>query len=1259
VIAAPSSAALRRSAWIAAIVLAVLLLLGIGALNTVAGRDLLLARIVAALPSDMSLRWDSAEGTAAGPLTLKGVHLTYHGHELRAAELTLDPALRPLVWGKLRLDALQLRDAQLAIAASTEPFRLPQWPDSLPAIEPPLPIRADKVEVDGLRVSYAGKPTVLIERLRGGLDVEAGRLHIDDLRADSDRGRVYLHGDYAPRDDYRMALKGWWQLPTGGGVGLAARGSLAAMQVEVRGTAPGPLQASLSLRGRDAPNWKLRANMDGLDPGVFTGRAGAPAWYAALSADGNAGRARIEGHARRGDFELRIAPSIVDIERQRLELRPLALELLGGKAALVGHFDFADARNASLQGKVSARGLRWGEDADAVVANGDFGLAGTLRRWAAVGKATLARDEQVARLDFDARGDQARMRLHSLRASMPGGRLDATGNVAWAPALAYDFDAKLAGFDPAYFAPGWPGAVNGSVRIEGARDEREGLVARVALRDLGGSLRKRTLAGSADVRIGGLDDPDAATSYEGKVDLKLGASRIAADGRIADTLSVKASFTPLDLADLLPDAHGVIEGRLQLHGARSAPDVDVDLTGTGLQYGGLQAEALLARGTLPWSAARNGSSGALHVEGSGLTLGLPFEQLRADLRGSWQRLAVFARAEGDASALDLQAELGRVGDAWQGTLSKLDIAPTRGAAWTLDAPSRMRWARGNTSVSPTCLRGTGGHRLCVDVDWPRRGVDIKGSGLSLALLQDYLPERTAGGRWQLHGDLALEAHVRPAANGKWRGVANIVSASGGLASLRRRARGQSPSPATDLMRYDALAIDADFDANGVRATLGAGFDGHGRFDATLATGWRPDSAVDGRIEIASDQVGWLELFSPDLVAPSGRLQANLQVAGTRAHPRLGGDARLSDFTSELPALGITLRDGELRLDAQPEGNARVTGRVRSGKGTLDVLGSLAWEPDARLKLRITGHDLLASDTPQLRAVVEPDLSVEYADGDAAIRVTGTVLVSEARLQLESLDQGASSSPDVVILDPVESDATAILPIDLDLELVAGDKVRLQGFGLDAQTRGRLHVRARPEREVLASGALDVEGSYLAYGQKLQVTRGNLRWSNSPISDPVLDVRAEREVGEVTAGIDVRGRASAPVATVWSNPATSQSEAIAYLALGRPLASASRDESLRVDAARSALSIGGSLLASQLGARLGLDDAGVSRSRALGGDVIGAGKYLSPRVYVGYGVSLLGSGHVLTLKYLLRKGFDIEIESSTMENRASVNWRLER
>jgi translocation and assembly module TamB len=253
----------------------------------------------------------------------------------------------------------------------------------------------------------------------------------------------------------------------------------------------------------------------------------------------------------------------------------------------------------------------------------------------------------------------------------------------------------------------------------------------------------------------------------------------------------------------------------------------------------------------------------------------------------------------------------------------------------------------------------------------------------------------------------------------------------------------------------------------------------------------------------------------------------------------------------------------------------------------------------------------------------------------------------------------SASPDVVVLDPADPEDTGDSPLDMDLTIALGDDVKLAGFGLDGSLGGRLRVRARPGREMIANGRLDVDGRYTAYGQKLQITRGELVWSNGPVADPILNIRAEREVGEVTAGIDVTGRAASPEANVWSNPASSQSEALSYLALGRPLSSASGDESRQLNAASAALSAGGSLLASQLGARIGLDDAGVMESRALGGSVFGVGKFLSPRLYVGYGVSLLGTGQVLTLKYLLRKGFDIEIESSTIEDRASVNWRKEK
>ena len=39
--------------------------------------------------------------------------------------------------------------------------------------------------------------------------------------------------------------------------------------------------------------------------------------------------------------------------------------------------------------------------------------------------------------------------------------------------------------------------------------------------------------------------------------------------------------------------------------------------------------------------------------------------------------------------------------------------------------------------------------------------------------------------------------------------------------------------------------------------------------------------------------------------------------------------------------------------------------------------------------------------------------------------------------------------------------------------------------------------------------------------------------------------------------------------------------------------------------------------------------------------------------------MVGAGQVVILKYLLRKGFDVEIESSTVETRSSLNWRTER
>lgn len=1272
-------AAAKRWAWRSSFIAATLTLLFAFAvywlIATIAGRDLLLRQIVARLPADSSFTWRSAEGPMSGPLTLRGVRFSYHGTVFTAERIYVDPALRPLLGRKLRLDALQVEQATLDLAKSDEPFELPRWPEVLPQIEPPLAVQADDVRIDGFKLSQEGKPLVDVRRLRAGLDAQAGRLHVEKLEADTDRGRFTLHGQYEPYDDFKTDLVATAVLPAGFGrtpprLGLVARGDLSRMDVALAGAAPGPLRATLTLRGKDDPRWQLRARSDALDIGLLTSPADAPGdapMALRFEAEGVGGNADLRGEFRQGELAIDVLPSKVSLKDQVLDVQPLALRLFDGTATLRGHADFRDADNGQFKFAVNARGLTWGgtaapttlatvgKPAKAAAApatpavtleTADLGFAGTVKQWAAIGTAKLVRDTQAATVEFDGRGDDQRMTLKSLKARMPTGRLDASGDVAWAPSLRWDAKATLSGFDPGYFAPEFKGAVDGQLASTGTTRADGGLEIQASAERLGGRLRDRPLGGRGRFAMHGAASGKTGDAYDGDIALTLGGSRIDAKGKYAQAIDVDATLAPLQLNDLLPGAAGSLTGTLKLKGAADAPDIDADLSGSGLKYGDYRAASVSAKGRLPW----RGRGGELIVRASDLDAGLALSSLNLDARGAIEALQLQAQASSEVAALELTGHADKRGATWQGALASLQLTPSKGASWRLQQPVQFRWDGRNGALSNACLASSSGGSLCASADWPRRGVDLKGQGLPLLLAQPYLPERSDKRPWLLRGEIAVDGSLRPLGNG-WRGQFDVSSAGGGLKFSERSRR--------ELLRYNQLALKAEFDPQRLRAELKAGFNDDGRIEADVATGWDAYAPLSGAIAVDTDELTWIELLSPDIVEPKGKLEGRISLAGTRSQPLLGGQARLSQFSTEVPSLAIVLQDGDVRLDAQPDGSARIAGSVRSGEGTLNVDGTLGWQgEDTPLVLNLRGTNVLASDTRDLRAVANPELTVRYA-AKQPLSVTGKVTIPSARIDLERLDQGVSVSEDVVVLDPVDPEDTGSSPLDLDLTLAVGDDVKLNGFGLEGKLGGQMRVRSRPGREMTASGALNVEGRYTAYGQKLQITRGNLVWNNGPVSDPILDIRAEREVGAVTAGVDISGRVSSPQVSVWSDPASSQSEALAYLALGRPLSSVTGDESKQLNAASAALSAGGGLLASQLGAKIGLDDAGVMESRALGGSVLGVGKYLSPRLYVGYGVSLLGTGQVLTLKYLLRKGFDIEIESSTLENRASINWRKEK
>ena len=204
--------------------LAVAALLG-WLLYTASGRDLLLRQAVAQLPAGSTLTWTQAKGHLAGPLTLRGVQLRMPMQrdgdcvataqaacamgtlKLDAGTFTLEAALLPLLTRSVRVHSLRLADARLDLPRDDSPFKLPRWPDVLPMLDVPVHVHVDAIVMDRLAIAEEGVPQILLQRVRGGVRLDPGALHIEQLRIDSNRGQFSAQGDDRPRDNFRSDMR--------------------------------------------------------------------------------------------------------------------------------------------------------------------------------------------------------------------------------------------------------------------------------------------------------------------------------------------------------------------------------------------------------------------------------------------------------------------------------------------------------------------------------------------------------------------------------------------------------------------------------------------------------------------------------------------------------------------------------------------------------------------------------------------------------------------------------------------------------------------------------------------------------------------------------------------------------------------------------------------------------------------------------------------------------------------------------------------
>lgn len=409
---------------------------------------------------------------------------------------------------------------------------------------------------------------------------------------------------------------------------------------------------------------------------------------------------------------------------------------------------------------------------------------------------------------------------------------------------------------------------------------------------------------------------------------------------------------------------------------------------------------------------------------------------------------------------------------------------------------------------------------------------------------------------------------------------------------------------------------------------------------------------DGMINVSlkgrMKEKGLLTSMFPGLIQEThGRIELNAKINGIWKQPHYEGEIKLSDAGAYFPTAGITIKD--ISAEANISGNKIVIENfyAKSGEGNITGSTEIGIEKFGieEYKGSIRGENFQALYLPHLQAAISPDLTFEGKGRFLFIK--GEIKVPELFVY-ESETEVAKPSNDVVIIDePKKTERKMPFTVALDVRVVLGNRVFVKMEGFDARLKGSVDINAENLDNVKGSGMVEVaKGRYKKYGVDLNIERGRAVFSGSSVDKPALDILAVRHVDDIKAGILVSGTPQSPVINLYSEPPMTDTDILSYIVLGHPPTADRTQIGLLSRAAGTLLSKGESAtLQSKLQQRLGVDMLDIE---AGGGDVarsaLTIGKYLSPRLYISYGISLFTGGDVLRLRYKLSKHWQLETES---------------
>jgi len=1268
------SRARRFLLWSGAALLVLLLCAGAAVwflLGTQGGTRFLFTRLGALMPG--SLKVAELHGPLRGPLEVRGLVYERDGLTMRIDHVQLAWRLRSLLARRLDVDRLYADGIRIIPTPSKEPKK---ESSRLPDVNLRFNIAVHDARVTNVQIGGAGEQPFVIDRIDLITRETGGRFQIERFTVRSPTIDGDVTGSFQPQGDYPVDLVARWTVrssgrPGGNPTSYSGRGQLGGTleRLRVSQTLSAPFPARLDavlteplydlrfdgkLAFSDFNPRSLRADLPDIPASGEVTVKGSTDTFS------SAGTVRGEVRQVAGVGPVAVTYRAArDGARWRIDNATVTLPGTAMRIDASGQVTAPEGQPMEVHATARWQDVRWplraSGGAPPLVASsrGEATVAGRLDAYRAEVKADLTRapggDLVSGHWTLAGQGTQERFRFDSLQGALLSGRVSGRGEVAWKGQVRWNAALRGEGIDPRRLDPQFPGSLAFEATTHGTL-AAAGPVGTVTLSRLGGTLRGQPVAGAANLELQGQRDDLSRFA------LTWGTAKVAAAGRVAPTLDLAWEVAAPNLGIAVPQGGGSVTAKGRLAGAPQAPRIAIQAQTEKLRFGDTSVAKATLAGDVDLAA---GGPLSLDVQAADVRSGQRrLTGLTVQGRGTQasHTITLTATTEpgdgGENGRVDLALAGGLAGGlsgaaAWSGQIRRLDVRSQDTGTWRLAAPAALTASAAAVRLHGFCWL-SGGARLCADGDWAKAGawgVNATVGSLPLDTFRPFFP-----GDLRITGDL----NGRLEARGTGAALANAdVDLTPGPGELRF----PGPEGKTLTFRYEQGSVRATAGAGGAgRATAGVTLAGVGTMSARLdIPRLAPGTALQsqplaGRVDVNLSNLAFVEGFVPDLSRPAGTLAGGYTLSGTVGAPRFVGEARLRDGRGDIPRFGLQLRDLQLTATGDGGGALALDASLRSGPGTLTIRGR-AGVPSAAtpVKLAIQGKRFQVSNTEEIRALISPDLT--FTSQGSRAELTGDVTIAQAKVDIEKRPAKGpvKASQDVVFVHagaraPVQSAKLALLA---RVRVIFSEDVRVVALGLDAKPSGSILVIDEPGRVTRGVGEIELsEGTFKAYGQDLTIERGRLIF-NGPLDNPGLDLRAYRKADDgTTAGIEAQGTAQAPQVTLWSDPSMTQSEALAYLLLGHPLDQTQPEEGDRLANAATALGLkGGNMLAKKLATRFGLEEAHfeAGKSGNLQQASLVVGKYLSPRLYVAYGLGLFEPVNTFRIRYLVNKKITLQAE----------------